>query len=326
MSRAVIVGVGSHLPKRVMTNHDLANMVDTSDEWIVTRTGIKTRHISGPGEYTSVLAAEAAQNALAMGDIAASDIDMIIVATISSEMEMPSCACLVQKAIGADNAFAFDVNAACSGFLYGLSIADKYIQGNSELKVLVIGAETLSTRTNWQDRNTCVLFGDGAGAAVLTGDSTNKAVFIDHLFADGRLNHLLYSEAAQSMNPELQNEEYNGSYIKMSGRDVFKHAVRSMKGAISSVLAEAKLDMADISLVIPHQANIRILNNLRDKLGLPAEKLYIKVDKYGNTSAASIPIALTDALAEGRLQSGDFLLLCAFGGGFTWGATLLRWP
>lgn len=326
MSGTMIVGVGSFLPKRVLTNEDLEKMVDTSDEWIVSRTGIKTRYIAGPGEYASVLAAQAAKKALAMADLAATDLDMIIVATISSHMEMPSCACLVQQEIGATKAFAFDVNAACSGFLYGLSIADKYMQSKTGMKILVIGTETLSSRVNWQDRNTCVLFGDGAGAVVLSSDPEGKAVFVDHLFADGRLHHLLYSEAAQSMNPDLAWSDYDGSYIKMSGRDVFKYAVRSMEQAIAQVLADAEMSVADVRLVIPHQANIRILNHLRDKLGLPVEKLYIKVDKYGNTSAASIPIALADAEAEGLLQSGDYLLLCAFGGGFTWGATLLRWP
>ncbi|MEN8139659.1 MAG: beta-ketoacyl-ACP synthase III [Thermodesulfobacteriota bacterium] len=324
MSRAMIIGVGSSLPQRVVTNDDLAQMVDTSDEWIRTRTGIRTRRIAGKAENTSILAAKAARKALKMAGLTAADLDMIIVATITADMIMPSCACLVQKEIGAENACAFDINAACSGFLYALSIADKYIQGNADLKVLVIGAETLSTRTNWQDRNTCVLFGDGAGAALLTGGP--DALFSDHLFADGRLNHLLYAEAAQSMNPALEKSDYDGSYIKMSGRDVFKHAVRSMERAIAKVLASEGVALDQLDLVIPHQANIRILNNLGEKLGLDPEKLYIKVDKYGNTSAASIPTALADAVAEGRLQSGDYLLLCAFGGGFTWGATLLRWP
>lgn len=324
MARATIIGLGSHLPQRILTNSELEQMVDTSDEWIVTRTGIHTRHIAGPGEHTSKLASQAARKALAQAGLGAEEIDLLVVATITSEMTMPSCACLVQQEIGATKAFAFDVNAACSGFLYGLSVADKYIQTNPEMKVLVIGAETLSSRTNWQDRNTCVLFGDGAGAAVLTaGDS--DSLFCDYMFSDGRLHHLLYTEAAESMNSELRNPEYDGSYIKMNGREVFKYAVRSMEGAIDKVLRETGVTMEQVSLVVPHQANIRILNNLRDKLALPPEKLFIKVDKYGNTSAASIPIALADAEAEGRLASGDYLLLCAFGGGFTWGATLLRW-
>ncbi len=325
MMRMTVIGTGSALPDRILSNADLEKMVDTSDEWITTRTGIKNRRIATSGEETSKLAAAAGRRALEMAGISAAALDIIIVGTITSEIGMPSCACLVQKELGATNAFAFDLNAACSGFLYSLDLAEKYIKDDPGRTILVIGAETLSTRVNWQDRNTCVLFGDGAGACVVTGSNSGHGMLAGRLFSDGSLYELLFMNSAPSMNRDLQQPDYDGSYIKMAGRDVFKHAVRSMEDAVRSVLAQKQLTVSDVSLIIPHQANIRILQSLADRLAIPLEKIYINLDKYGNTSAASIPIALDEANREGRIREGEYLLLCAFGGGFTWGAALFRW-
>ncbi len=321
----VVIGTGSALPARVMSNADLEKLVDTSDEWITTRTGIKNRRIAVKGEETSKLAADAGRRALQMSGLSADELDMIIVGTITSEMGMPSCACLVQKEIGAKNAFAFDLNAACSGFLFALDLAEKYIKVDPAKKILVIGAETLSSRVNWEDRNTCVLFGDGAGACVVTGADSDGGMLSGRLFSDGSLYKLLFMNNAPSMNKDLQREDNDGAYLQMAGRDVFKYAVRSMEDAIRYVLEKERVSIEDVSLIIPHQANIRILQSLADRLGVPIEKIYINLDKYGNTSAASIPIALDEANRDGRIRRDEYLLLCAFGGGFTWGAVLFRW-
>ncbi len=325
MNRAVILGTGSCLPARRVTNQELTELVDTSDEWVTTRTGIKTRYIAARGEDTSKLAAVAARRAMSMAGMKPEELDIIIVGTMTPDMSMPSCACLVQQELGALNAFAFDINAACSGFVYALDLAGKYLYFNRGLKVLVIGAETLSKRINWRDRNTCVLFGDGAGACVLGGDDSGRGMLAGKMYSDGRLFDLLKMDGAASMNSELLRAGHDGSYIKMAGRDVFKYAVRSMEGAISSVLEETAIDIEEIKLLIPHQANIRILKSLADHLGIDHEKVYINLQKYGNTSAASIPIALDEANREGRLAENDLLLLCCFGGGFTWGAMVFRW-
>ena len=323
--RFTIEGFGRHVPERVLTNADLESMVETSDDWITTRTGIKTRYIAGPEENTSQLASRAARKALAMAGLTPADLDMIIVGTITPDMTMPSCACLVQKELGASRAFAFDLNAACSGFLYSLDVADKYLRANPAMNILVIGAETLSSRVNWQDRNTCVLFGDGAGACVVTGSGAERGILASRLFADGSLWELLHLEAAPSRNPEIQRPGQADAAIKMVGREVFKNAVRAMASAIQQVLVQEGITADRVGLIIPHQANIRILQNLADHLSIPMEKIYVNVDKYGNTSAATIPIAIDEANRTGRLREGDLLLLCSFGGGFTWGATLIRW-
>ncbi len=325
MNHAVIIGTGSALPERVLTNFDLERMVDTSDEWITTRTGIKTRRIASKDENTSQLASRAARRALEMAGLGPADLDCIIVGTITPDMTMPSCACLVQKELAANRAFAFDLNAACSGFLFSLDVADKYLCANPAMKILVIGAETLSSRVNWQDRNTCVLFGDGAGACVVTGTKAERGILASRLFADGSLWELLHLEAAPSLNQELRRPGQEGAAIRMAGREVFKIAVRAMADALQQVLAEAQVEVGRVGLVIPHQANIRIIKSLADHLSLPMEKIYVNVDKYGNTSAATIPIAIDEASRTGRLREGDLLLLCSFGGGFTWGATLIRW-
>jgi 3-oxoacyl-[acyl-carrier-protein] synthase III len=325
MNRMMIIGTGSALPKRVLTNSDLEKIVETSDEWITSRSGIKTRRIADKGEETSKLATSAAKKALEMANLGPEDLDMIVVGTITSEIAMPSCACLVQKDLGAVNAFAFDINSACCGFLYGLDIAEKYVKANPDMNILVIGAENLSARVNWQDRNTCVLFGDGAGAAIVSGTTSGRGMISGKMFSDGNLYKLLWMNSAPSLNPAIAIPDHDGSYIKMEGRDVFKYAVKALSGAVTEVLEQEGFNIDDVNVIIPHQANIRILKSLADRLDIPLEKLYINVYKYGNTSAASIPIALDEANRAGLLKEEDILLLCAFGGGFTWGASLLRW-
>ncbi len=322
---AVILGTGSSLPKKVVSNHDLEKMVETSDEWIVSRTGISTRCIAGKGEETFQLATSAAIKAMAMAEVTADEIDLIIVATISSHMIMPSCACFVQQELGAQKAFAYDLNAACSGFLFALDSGDKYLRVEKDKKILVIGAETLSSRTNWKDRNTCILFGDGAGAVVLGYQDDERGVVASKLLSDGRLWNLLYMHNSPSCNPDLLQPDNPGTHILMEGKEVFKYAVKAMEGAVLNLLEREQLDLDAIDLMIPHQANIRILKKLVSRLGIKKEKVFINVQKYGNTSAASIPIALDEANREGRLKRGNLLLVCSFGGGFTWGASLIRW-
>ncbi len=322
----VILGTGSCVPRREMTNVDLESVVDTNDEWIRTRTGIESRRIGGPGEKTYQLASSAGRKALEMAGVTAEELDLLIVGTISSHMIMPSTACFVQNEIGALNAFAYDVNAACSGFLYGLDIADKHVRADADAKVLVIGAETLSSRLNWQDRNTCILFGDGAGAAVVgnTSDKNREILGTNHC-SDGGLWKLLYMHNAPSKNPDLLVEDNPGAHIIMEGKEVFKHAVKAMEDSVIGLLDKTRLSIDDIDVIIPHQANIRILNKLIERLELPREKVVLNVMKYGNTSAASIPLALDETNRSGRLSRGDTVLFCSFGGGFTWGSTLLRW-
>ena len=321
----VILGTGSCLPEKRLSNHDLEKLVETSDEWILSRTGISTRRISGKGEEAFQLGTTAARKAMAMANVSVDEIDLIIVATMSSHMTMPSCACFIQKELGADNAFAYDVNAACSGFLFALDSGDKFLRVEQNKKILVIGTETLSSRTDWKDRNTCILFGDGAGAVVLEYKEEERGVVASNLFSDGTLWNLLYMHAAPSCNPELEQADNPGAHILMEGKEVFKYAVKSMEGAINGLLIRENIEIDSIDLMIPHQANIRILKKLVSRLGINQEKVFINVQKYGNTSAASIPIALDEANREGRLKRGDLLLVCSFGGGFTWGASLLRW-
>lgn len=321
----VVLGTGSCLPERILTNVELESIVDTSDEWIQSRTGIASRHIGGKGEKTYQLAAKAARKALDAAGVLPEEIDVIVVATLTSHMLMPSTACFVQDEIGAKNAFAYDLNAACSGFLYGFDLADKYIQADHSKRILVIGVETLSSRLNWQDRNTCILFGDGAGA-IVAGYSDSERGFVRSNFgSDGSLWDLLCMYGPQSLNPDLEIEGHPGSHVIMGGREVFKHAVRAMENSVLRVLEEEGIGMDSVDLVIPHQANIRILNKLVERLSIPEEKLFINVSKYGNTSAASIPIALDEANNEGLISAGDTVLFCTFGGGFTWGAALIKW-
>ena len=326
MTKAVIVGTGSCLPERILTNAELEQMVDTSDSWIVSRTGISERRIAGPGENIHKVAAQAARRALEAAQWTPGDLDAIILATVSPHMSMPSTACFVQAELEAFNAFAYDISAACAGFTYGIDLASKYICAQPDMKILLIGAENLSTRMNWQDRNTCVLFGDGAGAAVLTGESGGeRGILGAKLQSDGRLWRLLYTQGPPSMNKDLELPDWQGPFIQMNGSELFKNAVRIMESSVKELLAKQNLDINDIDLMIPHQANIRIINNLKERLAVPEEKVFTNLNRYGNTSSASIPIALDEANREGRLQSGDLVLLCTFGAGLAWGALLLRW-
>lgn len=321
----VILGTGSCLPEKIVTNDDIARIVDTNDEWIRTRTGIRTRRVCGQDEQTYDLATRAARRAIAAAGIGVEEIGLIVVATISSHTLMPSSACLVQKELGAANAFAYDINAACSGFLFGIDIAHKYVQADHDMKVLVIGAENLSSRLNWSDRNTCILFGDGAGAAVVGYRKGTSGYLGANLRSDGSLWELLYMYAPKSSNPDIVHEDHPGTYIIMEGKEVFKHAVKAMEDAIHGVLAKEGIGLDAVKLLVPHQANIRILNKLAERLQMPVDDVVINVSEYGNTSAASIPIALDEAVRAGRILEGDLILLCSFGGGFTWGATLIKW-
>ncbi|PID71588.1 MAG: 3-oxoacyl-ACP synthase [Desulfobulbus propionicus] len=325
MTKAVILGTGSCLPERGLTNVELEQMVDTSDEWITTRTGIKQRRISGPGEFNYKLAAQAGLRALDMAGLKPTDLDFIVVATLSPQKIMPSTACFVQNEIGAVNAFAYDINAACTGFTYGIDLASKYIQFHPNMKVLVIGSETLSTRVNWQDRNTCVLFGDGAGAAVLGACEDGRGVIGSKLRSDGRLWDLLHMDGPESQNKDLQPEGWEGALIKMNGGEIFKHAVRAMQDVVVDLLGEHDVATEEIDLLIPHQANIRILKQLQSRLKLPDEKVFVNVHKYGNTSAASIPIALDEANRQGLIKKNDMVVFCTFGAGLTWASLLTRW-
>ncbi len=324
--RSKIVGTGSCVPKKVLTNKELEKMIDTSDEWITTRTGIKQRHIAQEGENNSDLAISASRKALDMAGIKGRDLDLIIVGTLTPDMPMPSVACLVQDALGAINAGAVDISATCSGFLYSLSMADKFVRVNPDMKILVIGSEVLSRRTNWKDRTTCVLFGDGAGAAVVTGSLDKRGIISTHLHADGSVWELLTIRGlgtAHPVNEEILSKGWQ--YIEMQGRDVFKHAVRALESVTNEAMAAAGWQNEDLDLLIAHQANIRILEYLRERLKLPKDKVFINIHKYGNTSAASIPIALDEANRSGKLKEGDNVLMISFGGGFTWAGVTMNW-
>lgn len=326
MKQARIIGTGSYVPEKIRTNHDIEQMTDTTAEWIVARTGIHQRRIAADSQVTSDLAANAALAALDMAGVKAQEIDQIIVATITGDYPWPATACIVQNKIGATNAYAYDVSAACSGFVYGLANAYNAIRSGAASKVLVIGAEVLSRIIDWGDRNTCILFGDGAGAVVLEAQEGDCGILSNHLHSDGSYLELLYQPGYGSCNP-LSAKADPGSlpYLKMQGNEVFKVAVRSLSAVAQEALDAAGLSTSDVDLFVPHQANRRILEATAKRLGFTEEQVYINVDRFGNTSAASIPIALDEANRKGVLKDGDLVLLDAFGGGFTWGATLLRW-
>jgi 3-oxoacyl-[acyl-carrier-protein] synthase-3 len=321
-----ITGTGSALPAKILTNADLELMVETTDDWITARTGIKERRIAAAGEYTSTFAAEASRRALSMAGISPEELDLIIVGTVTPDFPFPSTACIIQNALSAVNASAFDVSAACSGFIYGLSIADSFIRSGRIQKALVIGAEVLSRVVDWTDRNTCILFGDGAGAAVIETSEDIKGILSTHIFSNGSCWDLLYQPGSGSRNPATDRSiDPNFFFIRMDGSEVFKHAVRAMEEAAMAALDANGMKTSDLSIFIPHQANMRIVNAIAKRLSLPAEKVFINLHNYGNTSAASIPIALDEANRQGRLKRGDSILLDAFGGGFTYGSALLRW-
>ncbi|MGE6669616.1 beta-ketoacyl-ACP synthase III [Paenibacillus xylanexedens] len=325
--RAVgIIGTGKYVPEKILTNSDLEKMVDTNDEWIVSRTGIKQRHIAAPDQATSDLAYEAAIKALESAGMTGSDLDLIIVATITSDSSFPSTACILQDKLGAKGAAAFDLSAACSGFVYGLASATSFIQSGMYNNALVIGADCLSRITDYTDRNTCVLFGDGAGAVVVGEVPEGRGFKAFDLGAEGAGGSLLQMEGGGSRLPaSTETVEDKKHYIQMNGREVFKFAVRVMGTATIEVLRKAGMERTDVDLFVPHQANIRIIQSAMQRLELPEEKVVVNVDKYANTSAASIPLALVEAAEEGRMKAGDTVLMVGFGGGLTWGASVLVW-
>ena len=318
MRRSVVLGAGSALPRRKVTNEELAKQVDTSDEWIVERTGIRSRYVAGDGETTASLATDAARKALEHARVDAQDIDLIVLATATPDQTFPSSATKVQAALGIPDCIAFDVHAVCTGFLYALSVADSMLRSGNAQKAVVIGAETFSRILDWEDRATCVLFGDGAGALVLSAEEGERGVLATKLHADGRHNDLLFVDGGPSTTGTVGK-------LRMKGREVFRHAVVNLADVLNEVLAQAGLTSADVDWVVPHQANARILDATARKLGLPAEKVVVTVDQHANTSAASVPLAFDAAVRDGRIKRGDIVVLEAMGGGFTWGAAALRY-
>ena len=321
-----ITGVGSYLPARVLTNAHLEKMVDTSDEWITTRTGIKERHIAAREEFTSDLATQAALRAMKSAGVTAEQLDLIIVATITPDMPFPSTAALVQSKIGAHRAAAFDIEAACSGFIYALEVAQQFIMSRTYDTILVIGAEKLSSIVDWQDRNTCVLFGDGAGAAVLQNRPNAHGLLTAVMGADGRKADLLFMAGGGSRCPATaESVTARLHYLRMEGKETFKNAVQAMLTAAQEALRRCELDISRIKCIIPHQANLRIIDAVGQRLGAKPEQLFINLHKYGNTSAASVAIALDEAVRSGRIGRGDLILLMVFGAGLTWGAAVIEW-
>ena len=321
-----IVGTGSYIPEKVLTNADLAKMVDTTDEWIVSRTGMKERHMARPDEAASDMGAAAARRALEAAGLPAADLGLIICASITPDMPFPSTACFVQRLLGATNAYGFDIQAACSGFIYATELAKNAIATGTVDTALVIGTERLTGVVDWQDRTTCVLFGDGAGAAILRAQGAPHGIRSSILGADGRLAELLMLPGGGSRHPtSAATLEQRLHFMKMSGREVFKHAVTKMIEAAQTALQRAGLTIDDVDVIIPHQANLRIVEAIGQRLGAPKEKYYINIEKYGNISAASVPVALDEAARAGRIKKGDTVLLIAFGGGFTWGSMVIEW-
>jgi 3-oxoacyl-[acyl-carrier-protein] synthase III len=321
--RSVVQGCGSYLPKRIVTNDELAKKMETSDEWIQQRTGIRQRHIAADGEFTSHLALKASERALAHAGVKASDLDLIILATATPDETFPATATRVQQGLGMTGGAAFDVQAVCAGFVYGVAVADSMIKSGLASTALVIGAETFSRILDWSDRGTCVLFGDGAGAVVIKaeqgrGTSADRGVLANALHSDGRQHDILYVDGGPSSTRTT-------GFLRMEGKEVFKHAVINMAAVVGEVLKKAGLASKDIDWLVPHQANKRIIDGTGRKLGLPADRVVVTVDKHANTSAASIPLALDAAVGDGRIKKGDLLLLEGIGGGLAWGASLVRW-
>ena len=321
-----IVGTGSYAPEKRLTNADLMRIVETSDEWITTRTGIKERRIAAKDETTSEMATKAALKALEQAKVKPEDLDLILVATATPDMLFPATACFVQKKIGAKNAACLDISAACAGFLFGIEIAQQFITSHTHDTVLVIGAEKLTSITNWTDRNTCVLFGDGAGAAVLQHRGREHGVISTHIGSDGQFTDILFMPGGGSRCPITRdNVDMNLNTIHMLGKEVYKQAVTAMVGASKKVLADAGLTADDIACVIPHQANLRIIEAIADRLKIPLERFYVNLDKFGNTSAAAVAMALDEANRSGRIKQGDYVLMVVFGGGLTWASTIIEW-
>jgi len=328
MPHARIMGTGSSIPKRILSNKDLESIVDTTDEWIIRRTGIKERRISSNGERESTtdLTTQASLKAIEMAGISPKSLDMIVVGTVTPDRQFPSTACMVQEALNAENAMAFDVSAGCTGFLYALSVADNAIRSGMCGTALVAGVERLSTVLNWKDRGTCVLLGDGAGAVVVASATDKDGILSTHLKSDGRLWELLYSYYGSSYIPEiLQGIDIKPFQLSMDGNRLFKRAVMYLSTIANEVLEHNSLSSEDIVLLVPHQANIRIIKAMAKNLHVPMERVYTNIHRYGNTSSASIPIALDEANREGLLRKGAYVLLVAFGAGLTWGASIVRW-
>jgi len=324
--RAVIAGTGSSLPDRILTNAELEKMVDTSDEWIATRTGIRERRVAGETEPMSLFATRAAEAALAAAETKAADLDLVLCATVTPDMPIPSTACIIQDKLGAKKAAAFDMAAGCSGFLYGLTVAERFLASPQYESILLIGAEVLSKYVDWKDRTTCVLFGDGAGAVVLKAGKAPYGVLATTLRADGALADFIHVPAGGTREPASEKTiAERRHYIRMKGNETFKMAVRSMEEASRQVLERAGLSTSDVAMFIPHQANLRIIDAVGTRLGLRPEQVLINIERVGNTSAASIPVALDEAARAGKLKRGDVVLLAAFGTGLTWGAAVLRW-
>ncbi|HWY91593.1 MAG TPA: beta-ketoacyl-ACP synthase III [Chthoniobacterales bacterium] len=321
-----IIGTGSYVPERVLTNRELEKMVETSDEWIRTRTGISERRIAGPDEATSDMSTKAALAAMQQAEVAPEEIDLIVVATVTPDMFFPATACWVQKKIGAIHAACFDVSAACSGFLYAMEIAQQFISTHVYNTVLIIGADKLSSIVNWSDRNTCVLFGDGAGAAILRNRADSHGVIATHMGSDGEFTDILFMPGGGSRFPTTpENIHQNLNTIKMLGKETYKQAVTAMSNAADRALEAAGLKYDDIACVIPHQANMRIIEAIAHRMNLPIEKFYVNLEKYGNTSAAAVAIALDEAHRAGRFRIGDYILLVVFGGGLTWASSVIQW-
>lgn len=321
---AKITGTGAYLPERVLDNAYMESIVETNDEWIMQRTGIKERHVCDENTYTTDMATEAAKKALADAEVSAEELDVIIVATVTPDYFTPSCACVVQKNLGAVNSAAFDINAACSGFVTGLTIAKQFVENGTYDKVLVIGADALSKATDYKDRGTCILFGDAAGAVVVES-SEEKGIIATDIGAKGKdgdkLTSLAYRNDAQELEKRVSGEK---STIWMAGAEVMKFAVKAMESAASAVLEKAGLSYDDIDVIVPHQANKRIIDGAAKRMGVPTEKIFSNLERCGNTSSASIPVALAEAIAEGRVKQGDKVIIVGFGGGLTWGAALLQ--
>ena len=323
--RGRITGTGSYVPAKILSNTDLEKMVATSDQWITERTGIRSRYVVGPGEACSDLAVKAAHRALEAAKLGAADLDMILLATCTGDYPLPATACLIQHQLGATKAAACDLSAACCGFVYALSMADAYVKTGMR-HVLVVGSEVMSAITDWTDRNTCILFGDGAGAAVVSASEGANGILSTHLRSDGALWELIAVPGGGSRLPPCEKvvaEKLN--CIKMKGNETFKVAVRTLEDIARETLAANKVTVADLDLYVPHQANVRILTAVADRLGLPLDKVMLNLDRYGNTSAASIPIALDEAVRQGRLKDGSLIMLGAFGAGLTWASALIRW-
>jgi 3-oxoacyl-[acyl-carrier-protein] synthase-3 len=321
-----ITGVGSYVPDRILTNQDLEKMVETSDEWIMTRTGIRQRRLASDEQATSDLAAEAARRAMAMAGVTADQLDLIIVATITPDMPFPATACILQRKLGARKAAAFDLEAACSGFVYGLEVAHQFIMSRTYDTVLVVGAEKLSTIVDWKDRNTCVLFGDGAGAAILQNRPNSHGLLTAVMGANGDNADLLFMPGGGSKCPAtMDSVAARLHYLRMDGRETFKNAVQAMNTAAREALQRCNLHISQVKCIIPHQANRRIIDAVADRLGASPDQIFVNLDRYGNTSAASVAIALDEAVASGRIERGDLILIVAFGAGLTWGAAVIEW-